>query len=312
MIDPNPFHVPGLRARIGPLCPYTDPTHEDYYVAVDHTETAFSTFKDALGEDLTTLRDEGRLAVALGWDGCGKTSLLNRCAAWVKGKLDKSCHIVSFSGTGRDNEPREDRENRVFKLLIHEFDDRDLLDDKQRDELKAALDKGDLDLGYYYASKYVLKPKNMILVVLLPRTEIPLEVENYASWAHPYIVFLAESRRVELVDSHWPVIERARNSALPVRLDVGTLADDDGWAFVQSRKGDRTDAPNYPFVSEETIRRVTEARKLSIGELHNLLYGTYQEALKKGKASGAISSGSMGEVTLLDLMTFHFRRPGRQ
>ncbi|MET9630498.1 hypothetical protein ABZX92_23805 [Lentzea sp. NPDC006480] len=281
-------------------------------MAVDHTETAFTAFQESLGEDLTTLHDDGRLTVALGWDGCGKTSLLNRCAAWVKAELGKSCHILSLADAGRDNEPREDRENRVFKLLIHEFRDRDLLDDNQHAELTEALDKGDLNFGYLYASKYVLKPKNLVLVVLLPRTEIPLEVENYARWAYPYIVFLAESRKVESVNEHWSAIESAHNSALPIRLKVGTLDNGDGWAFVQSRKGDRTDAPNYPFVSEETIRRVTEARTLSIGELHKLLYGTYQEVLKKGKASGAIGSGSMGEVTLLDLMEFHFRRPGRQ
>ncbi|MET8764631.1 hypothetical protein [Lentzea sp. NPDC004782] len=310
--DPNPYKVPGMRSHIGPLCPHVDPSHEDYYVPVDHTETAYAVFREALGEDLTTLREEGRLAVALGWDGCGKTSLLNRCAAWVKRKLGQGCHIVSFTGTGRDSEPREVRENRIFKLLIHELGDRGLLEPKQRDELTDASDKGDLDFGYLYASRWVLKPGNMVLVVLLPRTEIPREIENYARWAHPNLVFLAESRKVENVDSHWPVIESAHNSAVPIRLDVGTLAKDDGWAFVQSRKGNRTDAPDYPYVSEETIRRVTEARRLSIGELHKLLYGAYQEVLENGARWRSKDTGLRGEVTFEDLLSFYFRRLGRQ
>lgn len=308
--DPNPYHVPGMRSRIGPLCPYTHPEHENFYVPVDHTEKAFEVFKKALGDDPSALRAEGRLTVALGWDGCGKTSLLNRCANWVKAELRQGCHIVSLVDAARDSDPREVRENRVFKLLVHELFARDLIDPKQREDLTEALDKGDLDFGYFYASRYVLKPKNVVLVVLLPRTEIPLEVESYAKRAYPNLVFLAESRKVEAVGSYWPRIESAHDSSTPIRLEVGTLAQGDGWAFVQARKGDRTDAPDYPYVSEETIRRVTVARKLSIGELHKLLYGTYQELLEQIKDSGSVGS-PMGEVTLLDLMEFHFRRPGR-
>ena len=308
--DPNPYHVPGMRSRIGPLCPYTHPAHEQFYVPVDHTEKAFEVFKKALGDNPAALRTEGRLAVALGWDGCGKTSLLNRCAHWVKGRLAQGCHIVPLVDAARDPDAREEREMRVGPLLIHELVARDLVEPKQREDLDKALEKGDLDFGYLYVSKYVLQPKSVVLVVLLPRTEIPREVENYARRAYPHLAFLAESRKVEAVSSWWPRIESAHEPSSPIRLDVGTLAQGDGWAFVRARKGDRTDAPDYPFVSEETIRRVTVARELSIGELHKLLYGTYQEFLERIKESGKIGS-PMGEVTLLDLMEFHFRRPGR-
>ncbi|WP_157984659.1 hypothetical protein [Lentzea terrae] len=307
----NPYQVPPAGSGLGPLCPYAHPEHEDYYVPVDNTENSFETFKRMLG-DAARLRDDGRLVVALGWDGCGKTSLLNRCAAWVQGCLGDDCHVVSMGKMSRERETVEERQRNVFQSLIYELGDRELLTPEHRLEMTGALDKHNLNIGYYYVSRYVLKPKNAVLVILLPRTEIREEVENYARWAHPNLVFLAESRMSDAVIAHWPVIQQVHNPSLPIRLDVGTLTENDGWAFVQARKGDRTDALGYPFVAEETIRRVTAQRELSIGELHDLLHGVYQELLENGAMWRSRSTGLMGEVTFEDLLSFYFRRLGRQ
>lgn len=308
----NPYRIPPEGSGLGPLCPHAHPEHEQYYVPVDHTFTAFEAFKKALGKDLTVLRSEGRLAVALGWDGCGKTSLLNRCAAWVREMLGTDCHVVSLVKVCRESETVEVRQNKVFQSLIYDLGHRGLLTSDQRREMTEALNKNNFDVGYHYASRYVLEPQNAVLVILLPRSEIPPEVENYARWAHPNLLFLAESRMVDGVRSHWPVIQGNRNSSMPIRLDVGTLVEDDGWKFVQARNGDQKDASDYPFVSKETVQRVTEERTLSIGELHDLLHGMYQELLEKSAEPGSVGSGPMGEVTFLDLMRFYFRRLGRQ
>lgn len=307
----NPYQVPPAGSGLGPLCPYTHPEHEDYYVPVDNTEASFELFKRTLG-NVHALRTDGRLVVALGWDGCGKTSLLNRCAAWLQNQLGAhDCHVVPLVNVTRDSETVEERENKVFQSLIYELGYRELLTEEHRREMTEALHKSNLDIGYLYVSKYVLQPRNAVLVVLLPRTEIPREVESYARWAHPNLVFFAESRIVDAVAAHWPTIQRVHNKSLPIRLDVGMLVEEDGWKFVRARKGDRTDAPDYPFVSEQTIRAVTEERKLSIGELHDLLHGMYQELLEKSAKSGSVGSDPMREVTFLELMRFYFRRLGR-
>ncbi|MGW4212281.1 hypothetical protein ACWEIJ_30110 [Lentzea sp. NPDC004789] len=278
---------------------------------VDHTQTAFEAFQREIG-DGTSLRGRGRLVAALGWDRCGKTSLLNRCAAWVRDQLgEENCHVLSFVDACQVSDDRAYREKTVFQSLIYELGYKELLSPQLREEMTEQLNSGELNLGYRHASRYVLMPKKAVAVILLPRTEIPLEMENYARWAHPNLLFLAESRQIGAVHAHWPRIESVHQSSTPIRLDVGPLALDDGWTFVQARDGDRTDAP-HPFVAKETIREVIAARELSIGELHDLLYGMYQEILEKNAKPGSVGSSPMGEVTLLDLMKFYIRRLGSQ
>ncbi|MEU3642842.1 hypothetical protein AB0E59_05605 [Lentzea sp. NPDC034063] len=300
----NPYLVPLGGDGPGPLCPHTDPTHEDFYVPVDHTLVAFEQFKASIG-NAAKIRANGRLVVALGWDGCGKSSLLNRCATHLKSVLrqnDGQCLVFSFVDACRDSDTVEEREKAVYQCLIDELENRDMLLPKHREELRERT----LKLKYRYLSNFVLG--NTAVVILLPRTELEQEVESYAHWTHRNLVFLAESRQVEAVRGHWAKIRSASQGSVPIQLEVGKLEPDDGWAFVQARNGHRSDGEVYPFVSKETIRAVIAAKEFSIGELHNLLFRLFEEILAEGANSGPLGSGLTGEVTYNTITDFYFRR----
>ncbi|MET9225514.1 hypothetical protein [Lentzea sp. NPDC003310] len=272
---------------------------------VDHTLAAFEQFKDAIG-DASLIRVTGRLVVAVGWDGCGKTSLLNRCATHLKtvlrGQGKGQCLVLSFVDACRDSDSVEVRENAVYECLIDELENRDMIKPHHREKLRGR----DLKLGYLYLSKFVLG--DTVVVLLLPRVEIEQEVEDYAHWTHKNIVFLVESRQIEAVRAHWPKIRDACRGSTPVQLEVGKLEPDDGWAFVQARNCHSADGEKHPFVSQETIRAVIRAKEFSIGELHNLLYGLFEEILAERANSGSLGSGLTDEVTYSTITDFYFRR----
>ncbi|MFJ8959050.1 hypothetical protein ACIRG5_06635 [Lentzea sp. NPDC102401] len=302
----NPYLVPLGGDGPGPLRPHDDPTHEDFYVPVDHTLAAFDQFKASIG-DAAKIRDKGRLVVALGWDGCGKSSLLNRCATHLKSVLrqdDGQCLVLSFTDACRDSDSVEEREKAVYQCLIDELDDRGMLAQKHREKLEEYAPK----LKYRYLANRVLG--DTAVVILLPRIELEQEVESYAHWTHRNLVFLAESRQVEAVRAHWPKIKSAsaEQGTVPIQLEVGKLEPEDGWAFVQARNGHRTDGDDYPFVSRETIRAVIAAKEFSIGELHNLLFRLFEEILAERANSGPLGCGLTGEVTYSTITDFYFRR----
>jgi len=231
--------------------------------------------------------------------------LLNRCATHLKSVLrqgDGQCQVFSFVDACRDSDTVEEREKAVYQCLIDELENRDMLKPKHREELRERT----LKLKYRYLSKFVLG--DTAVVILLPRTELEQEVESYAHWTHPNLVFLAESRQVEAVRAHWSKIRSANQDSVPIQLEVGKLEPDDGWAFVEARNGHRTDGDDYPFVSKETIRAVIAAKEFSIGELHNLLFGLFEEILAERTNSGPLGCGLMGEVTYSTITDFYFRR----
>ncbi|WP_394621462.1 hypothetical protein JNUCC0626_20890 [Lentzea sp. JNUCC 0626] len=301
----NPYLVPKGGDGPGPLCPHKDPTHELYYVEVDHTGVAFEQFKAEIGS-VARVRESGRLVVALGWDGCGKSSLLNRCATWLKAfvqqESDGRCLVFPFVDACLDSDPVEDRQQAVYQCLFDELDNRGMISPQDRENLKERT----LKLRYQYLSKFVLG--DTVVVILLPRTEIEKEVENYAHWTHGNLVFLAESRQVDAVKTHWRKIRGANQGPAPIQLEVGKIDPDDGWAFVQALDLHRTDEDTYPFVSRDAIRKVIEAKEFSIGELHNLLFRLFEWIRIEGVNSGPLGSGQTGEVTYHHITDFYFRQ----
>jgi hypothetical protein len=207
------------------------------------------------------------------------------------------------------NVSREARERAVYQCLLDELSARGMIAAAQhRERLNES--KTDLRIGYRYLSNFVLKShelKDTALVILLPRTELKEEIESYARWTFPNLVFLAESREVEQVRAHWPAIRSANPGSAPIWLEVHQLDEEDGWTFVQARKGHLRDG-GHPFVTEATIRRVSRRGDLSIRQLENLLFRLYQELLEESADRGSLGSRLTGEVTYENITDFYFRR----
>jgi hypothetical protein len=121
-------------------------------------------------------------------------------------------------------------------------------------------------------------PDNRIAVILLPPSaDLINEITHYADFArHPRIVFFAETDYVDDIERMWPQI-CTDDRKTPILLKVGPLNTGDGWTYAQARQQIHSADPSFPTVSEETMRRVTEGRVVSVRTLHSLLYRVYDD-----------------------------------
>lgn len=263
---------------------------------VGNSEAAFEKFKHEIG-GRGDIEADGRVVMACGWDGTGKTALINRCAAWLRAELRAAGAtpvVLELRNVTNLWSSVQERMMAVTTAVFDEVHARQLFQQNVLDLLDRRVDEPE---HFYRILANALTP-DLFLLVLLPPTEIPAEVSRYLSLALGRIVFFAETRLVDATRHVLPSLRTSRGTT-PLMLDLGALENDEGWVFVKSRLR----AESALRISEETVRRVTEARKVSIGELQALFLGTYADLLEKG--------GEPHEVTLLDLMRFYFRRVGR-
>lgn len=308
----NPYEVPHLDVGSGkPLSPLKHQGHEDYYVAVDHSDEAFEQFKSKIG-DAAALKRDGRLVVVVGQEHCGKTSLLNRCAAWVRSALTTDgsggggpateVHVLNLVDACERNKSVLDRQQGVYSCVVDELERRDQLTAEQVKELREREDK--LDRGYRYLGLN-LRPEALV-VVLLPPTELLAEVVEYARFTQRRLLFMVETAEVDLIERKWSEVADV-SSAEPLRLKVSLLKEGDGWEFVKSRHRLHPKGDACPKVTESAVQKVIETWKPSIGQLQTLLYGIYNEMLVEQRAEART------EVSFDDIkdLFFSMNRTGR-
>src|SRR5579859_6532054 len=79
-----------------PLCPLRIDAHLDRYLMIDSFEERLGAFQAAFAEPAGWI-GQGHLVVVTGERGYGKTSLIQRCAAWLRDQA---------GGTGAIGQPR--------------------------------------------------------------------------------------------------------------------------------------------------------------------------------------------------------------
>lgn len=127
----NPFRVRGWEGSPRrALSPWSHPAHEDYYVAVGKTHEAFEEFKRRMS-NVAGLQRDGCLVLVMGDSGCGKTALVNRCAAWVKNTLEPHkirgviIDLMEDRGASSRSQSTDERIRHVCGRLIDELKHKD-------------------------------------------------------------------------------------------------------------------------------------------------------------------------------------------
>jgi len=318
----NPYLVTGLEATPNaPLCPHRYAGHDALYVPVDDTDKEFHRFQDTMAA-VGRLTSRGRLAVVAGRQGCGKTSLIHRCAAWLRAELrnaELTGEIFDLTDSSAPNRSIMLRMEQVITDLVdHLRDERsgvkaahiEVLERKLREieEIEDTADREERHLGKVdrvYRNLHEALPADRILIILLPpSSDIVDEIGKYAGFArHPRIVFFAETDHVEDLDRRWERFS-ANEAAALVQLDVGSLKDGDSWAYAQARQGTEQDEADFPLADEETMRRVRRNGVTSIGQLHRLLYGVYEDFRATCSANGSSPPSRLRWHHITD---YHFR-----
>lgn len=297
----NPYLVPGLARPDGPLCPFQVPDHEKYYVSVDNTEDAYRKFQQEIG-DPHLLSTEGRLVVVSGPQRCGKSSLINRCAAWLLCELEKvdlAGAIFSLTDVVPTNRSVDDRILQVFDSMIDDLRRRKLMEDPDLNVLTTR--RNNLDLAFRYLSTNL--DKDQVLIILLPSADLVKEAVKYAELSRGKIVFFSETAYGDSVRIHWPNIHKASRMP-PILLEVGPLEENDGWVFAKARQEVHAN-PNlrpFPKMTRNTMAQITGGLEISIGQLQTMLYDYYHHRTQLPQNNVAPSD----EVTFEDFTKFYY------
>lgn len=301
----NPFRV------LGPLCPWDDLGHYDYYVSVDRTQRSFDEFTVQLSGDVGSVLKQGRMVITLGDEGCGKSSLNNRCVAWLSNRLtelDITPLIVDLTMLTAGNAPvaTVERMRQVCEALIDQLEVDRRLDGGVLAELRSRQEAP--DKMYHYLSLVLTRiassGPNLALLVLLPSADLAPEIVKYVSLVRPRLVFFAESSTLK-PDGSWQSGLDRLGKAPPIMLSVGQLGPEDGWRYVEHRLRRHDSTVQVPSLHRETMARVVQpgGPSVTIARLARLLFGVYEAVLA--------SPAPPPEVTFADITNFFYEHSTR-
>lgn len=268
-VPENPFALPGEVRDNAPLNPLRHETHLGLYVPVDNTQGAFEEFCDRFA-DPGYLRLDGRLVVTAGGRGCGKSSLINRCAHWLQDQMRTAAQltavVVDVTRGSSIAESMAARRARVYAALLDKlYANKTLIHDlayQQRHSPDEALRTLPNCLDEHCA-----------LIVLLPSTELVDELVQYTQDVGQRMVFFAETT-AELSNDHRLRMDQA-GAIPPVHLQVGRLDSADAGVFASERLHPLRDV--LPPVAKTALEELISRRLVSIGEVQRLLYGVYAQ-----------------------------------
>ncbi|MFI9811709.1 hypothetical protein [Saccharothrix variisporea] len=275
----NPFFVEPFVSPMEPLNPI-EHDHDHLYVDVDSSEAQFREFQRQMG-DLTSVINRGRIVLATGHTGCGKSALLNRCAAWVIAGLKeqgKDAKVVDASLTFAVSEPTGMVErittvsDRLFDLMRRE----NLIQSTAIEEFRQ--DRREYVRVFDNLSFFL--PENNVLILMLPSPEdLWREVVKYASLVRGRVLLMMESSRLdhEAVQQINVGVERHTK---PIVLEVGPLKDGDVKRFVDARLNRQGIPGRFPRMSDETVVSVG-SRMATVAQLQRSMHSTYEFRMRQ-------------------------------
>lgn len=284
----NPFAIPGLdNDPVKALCPWDEdtPEHEHFYAPIDHTEDAYAKFQEDMANP-DAVRKLGRLVVVAGHSGCGKTSLMNRCAYWLKTHMKKKPHevvvrVLDLRTASRATDVVEERMAQAARRLAQEVTTRKLVSDGNAAEITANRDH--CEFLFPLLSK-ALNDK-LVLAVLLPPIEllsnaeaVMREVAEYGRLVTGQLVLFAE---VTLAEDpvHRLSAARVPGARAPMILPVWPLKPGDGAAFSERRLAVHKKTGGFPWMTQDAKEKIDENRVISVSvrSLQKFLYHFYEE-----------------------------------
>ena len=282
----NPFRVPGFDDDpMRPLCPWDKDTaeHEKYYVPIDHTAESFAMFTEQMANP-DSLRRNGRFVLVAGQGGCGKTSLVNRCANWLRKELRDSHGItvkiinLTKASSGSDTVP--DRMTQASRRLADEIKMSKVVPDEEL--LESIVASRDRFEELYPRLSRALNDK-LVLVVLLPPIDLVVqtanimeEIRQYSRMVDGKLVMFIEVTLAEEPTERLAV-GRESFATRPLVLPVRPLKDGDAAVFSDARAALHDAVGGFPRMTREAKEKIDDNPNISVSFLQNLLYHVYEE-----------------------------------
>ncbi|MDS0135347.1 MULTISPECIES: hypothetical protein [unclassified Amycolatopsis] len=307
----NPFVIPGREdAPRSVLCPWREPNHTELYVEIDNYAPAFREFKDQFASP-QLLKEACRLALVGGESGCGKSALRNMCAHWLQEELGK----VGLRGEIFDLAKETDalnqgldsavidikaRMGRVCSSLLKKLATGDFIDGSVRDDLLGTAADAPHEVYAELAAAMADKDQeDVVPILLLPATDMRLEMERYLQMPGSRIVFFAEAVMSTNELSH---IGAGQNADMPpATVSVGTLSPADVQLFITTRTEQRRKDCAFPSLHEELVEYLAAWPNTTVAGLQSHLTGVYDHARRtftNYTNDTTITKGDMTDYTM--------------
>ncbi|TYK49063.1 ATP-binding protein [Actinomadura decatromicini] len=254
------------------LEPHRVKEHKEHYVDTRSFKSCFDEFKEEFS-DLEMIRDRGHLVYVHGAHGTGKTSLICRCAHYLKelstpaevrvvdarslvgptgtpqrrmlGLALRICWELLASQHFRDDQNRKQQVQNVISDIERLKGDRTLTPDMIRAEISTML--FEIDLASVRGGPLV--------VVILPRSTNLADVCLYADVVQPCMLFFTEIQDEDLDKDEPPF----HGNISVIQLHTRSLEVEDGWAFIRKRLSGKTDGQESWKIQEDDITRIMTA-----------------------------------------------------
>lgn len=292
----NPFGIPGAGGPKVPLRPWQHDDHGQYYVPVGNTSAAFDEFTHRMGT-LDTLQREGQLVLVAGESGCGKTALINKCAWYVRAKLDKAGTTgvvvpLQSSLVGTPIASGDQRFAYVLQQLLAGLDGEGALRQDADDTIKRYEGQPEA----LYRQMHVLLKQKHVAIVLLPPSDLPDDVVRYGALSKRNVLFLTEfvygSHPEAIVDDIETKLEK---DAPPIILRLTGLKTGDAPLYIQDRLKRHMRTGQYPLMSPETMAEL-DSMLQSVAHMQSTCYEVYEQRRKNGQAYDESASVDLKEI----------------
>ncbi|MFC6085883.1 hypothetical protein [Sphaerisporangium aureirubrum] len=260
----NPFGFPDRPRRVNdtPLRPWEKKNDGKWYVDIDDTETAFGEFQETFTRNGAVR--QGHLVVATGGTGQGKTSLINRCVAWLQDHAagDSSLQVFDFSG-GSSGLTVAEQEINFYQRLIGRLKRPLRLTEHQVESLLAS----EVQTGFDTLSELLPDIQGVALVLAPPLTNVA-QVEMYAKLIRSDMIFFTEGQDDDIIKS---CARRSRSQDNVIRIQAGELKPDDPQLFVQERTSRQIgDEDSFPDIPPEVVTAMMKKVRPEIVSIRKL------------------------------------------
>ena len=281
----NPFATPSS-AR--PLCPWEIAQHTDFYADIDNSAKSFADFQDRI-EYLNPSEDSYAVLV-YGKAGCGKSALINRSVHWIQSQFQVKYAKIAVVDLGAEDPQVGVPVNRKLRAQAQLISEKlyacGSIAEPERNGLAARVDEPSL---FMTLLQETLIKNHILMVLILPQIELKNELDVYQNtWRRRHLICFYETTSDD-VATHSVRSYGAASAKPTLRLDVGPLKPEDGWAFVTVRlqvaKGS-AGSTAFPTITRDVMEEYMKARsgsETSIRELHMTCYSVFEFAMKAKK-----------------------------
>jgi energy-coupling factor transporter ATP-binding protein EcfA2 len=282
------------RKRWHPLRPLrNDGADETRYLPIDSSDQRYGEFTGRFDQSCGWAA-RGHLVVVTGERGYGKTSLIQRCACWLKKAAEHQGRVrvvvadLSDERWGKDEE-KAARLTMTLSAMLDALGDNILEADRKAIESEAELWKKFRDLGRLLAATRrpgaTLPP--LVLVVLTQGYPKPDEIEQYYRFARPGMFFFSEVwERDHIAKVRRQIEEFDRDEVAAHELALNVLRTGDAHPLVQAIRSEGGAPPEVRPLMVATIDQniIGAGSGVGVGQFSLLVRGILDIAAAEGAA----------------------------